>query len=389
MPTPLLMVATATEWLGIARMPRNLSHAGFEVSLLVPPASVAEQSRFVRRFDHVPAGATTADWVDAFAAAVQATAPRLVLPCDDTALRLLMLLALSPPPTMLPTLHVRLATLIADSLGDPRFFRASVNKTLFGPAAAALGVQVPASIVVDSLDAAEAFVAEHGFPLVLKSSHSTAGEGVALCPDRAELRREFSRLRATPLLDFDDISAGKILLQAFVAGTIHFYTAVAWRGRLVSGVAVEKIEGERKGPTSAVRYFHSAPMHEATARVSHGFGLTGIFSPEFVVEDGTGELFMLEVNRRFSHGTHRGERINVDAAAALFAAMHGGKPPRDQLDPGEEHFCAHFPQEWMRDPESPHLHRLPVDIPWDEPELARALAGLGVQQFRRQRRTGR
>src|SRR5690348_5829971 len=278
MPTPLLMVATVTEWLGIARMPRNLSHAGFEVTMLVPPGSVAELSRFVRRFDHVPVGATTAEWVDAFASAVQATTPRVVLPCDDTALRLLMLLALSPPPTMSPTLHVRLATLIADSLGDPRFFRASVNKTLIGPAAAALGVRVPASIVVDTLDATEVFVEEHGFPLVLKSSHSTAGEGVALCADRAELQREFARLLARPLLDFDDVSTGKILLQAFVAGTIHFYTAVAWRGRLVSGVAVEKIEGERKGPTSVVRFFHSAPMHEASARVAKGFGLTGIFS---------------------------------------------------------------------------------------------------------------
>lgn len=389
MPTPLLMVATATEWLGTARMPRNLSHAGFDVALLVPPGSPAESSRFVSRLDRVPANATTAAWVDAFAAAVLATSPRLVLPCDDTALRLLMLLALSPPPAMPPTLHLRLAALIADSLGDPGFFRASVNKTLIGPAASAVGVQVPASTVVDSLDAADPFIALHGFPLVLKCSHSTAGEGVALCADRAELHREFARLVAIPSLDFDDVTAGKVLLQAFVAGTIHFYTAVAWRGRLVSGVAVEKIEGERKGPTSAVRYFHSGPMHEATARLARGFGLTGIFSPEFVVEKRTGELFMLEVNRRFSHGTHRGESINVDASAALFAAMHGTEPPRDQLDPGEEHFCAHFPQEWIRDSASPHLRRFPVDIPWDDPALARALVGLGVQQLRNHREAAR
>ena len=31
-----------------------------------------------------------------------------------------------------------------------------------------------------------------------------------------------------------------------------------------------------------------------------------------------------------------------------------------------------FPQEWLRDPESPYLERYPVDVPWDDPELIEA-----------------
>lgn len=382
MPTPLLMVATASEWLGAARMPRDLAHAGFAVSLLVPPGSLAEKSRFPVSVRFLPTRATAAEWVEAFVAAVKATSPRLVLPCDDTALRLLMLVALSPPPTMSPTLRLQLAALIVDSLGDPAFYRTSIDKTMIGPAAAALGLRVPPSIVITRLDDAADFIAAHHFPLVLKRSHSTAGDGVAICADRAALDREFARLAAMPALDLDDLAPGQILLQAYVAGTIHFYTAVAWRGALVSGVAVEKIEGERRGPTSAVRYFRSPSMHAASARLATGFGLTGIFSPEFVADPGGGEPYLLEVNRRLSHGTHRGARMNVDAGAALYAALHGSAAPRDQLGPGEEHFCAHFPQEWLRDPHSPHLSRMPVDVPWDEPELARALAAVGFRQFR-------
>jgi hypothetical protein len=386
MPTSLLMVATATEWLGAARMPRNLAHAGFSVSLLAPSGLVAEASRYLVNHRRLPVDATTADWVEAFVATVQATAARLVLPCDDTSVRLLMLLVLSPPPTMSPTLRLQLAKLIVDSLGDPAFYRASIDKTLIGPAAAALGVRVPPSTVITRLDAAADFIGSHGFPLVLKRSHSTAGEGVAICADRHALEREYARLAAMPALDLDDIVPGHVVLQAYITGTIHFYTCVAWRGALVSGVAVEKIDGERKGPTSAVRYFHSAPMHAASARIAAGFGLTGIFSPEFIVSPDGGEPYLLEVNRRISHGTHRGESMNVDAAAALYAAMHGTAPPRGQLDPGEEHFCAHFPQEWMRDPQSAHLRRFPVDVPWDEPELARALAAVAMRQFRKQRK---
>ena len=381
MPTPLLMVATATQWLGAARMPRNLADAGFAVSLLVPRGSVAEKSRFLVNIGHLPANATPAAWVEAFAAMVESTSPRLVLPCDDTALRLLMLLALSPPAMMPPALHLRLAALIIDSLGDPAFYRTSIDKTMIGPAAAALGVRVPASIVVTALDDAKRFIDAHGFPIVIKRSHSTAGEGVAVCADQGTVDREFARLMATPALDLDDLATGQIVLQEFIAGNIHFYTAVAWRGALVSGVAVEKIEGELKGPTSAVRYFASPQMHAATARLTAGFGITGIFSPEFIVDPAGGEPYLLEINRRISHGTHRGARINVDAGAALYAAMHGTTAPRDQLAPGEEHFCAHFPHEWIRDPQSPLLRRLPVDVPWDEPELARALAAIAIRQL--------
>jgi hypothetical protein len=381
MPTPLLMVATATQWLGAARMPRNLADAGFAVSLLVPRGSVAEKSRFLVHIGHLPANATPAAWVEAFAAMVESTSPRLVLPCDDTALRLLMLLALSPPAMMPPALHLRLAALIIDSLGDPAFYRTSIDKTMIGPAAAALGVRVPASIVVTALDDAKRFIDAHGFPIVIKRSHSTAGEGVAVCADQGTVDREFARLMATPALDLDDLATGQIVLQEFIAGNIHFYTAVAWRGALVSGVAVEKIEGELKGPTSAVRYFASPQMHAATARLAAGFGITGIFSPEFIVDPAGGEPYLLEINRRISHGTHRGARINVDAGAALYAAMHGTTAPRDQLAPGEEHSCAHFPHEWIRDPQSPLLRRLPVDVPWDEPELARALAAIAIRQL--------
>jgi len=375
------MVATATQWLGAARMPRNLADAGFAVSLLVPRGSEAEKSRFLVNIGHLPANATPAAWVEAFAAMVESTSPRLVLPCDDTALRLLMLLALSPPAMMPPALHLRLAALIIDSLGDPAFYRTSIDKTMIGPAAAALGVRVPASIVVTALDDAKRFIDAHGFPIVIKRSHSTAGEGVAVCADQGTVDREFARLIATPALDLDDLATGQIVLQEFIAGNIHFYTAVAWRGALVSGVAVEKIEGELKGPTSAVRYFASPQMHAATARLAAGFGITGIFSPEFIVDPAGGEPYLLEINRRISHGTHRGARINVDAGAALYAAMHGTTAPRDQLAPGEEHFCAHFPHEWIRDPQSPLLRRLPVDVPWDEPELARALAAIAIRQL--------
>ena len=45
----LLLVSTASRWLGTARMPRSLARAGFEVFLLAPRDSLALASRFVTR----------------------------------------------------------------------------------------------------------------------------------------------------------------------------------------------------------------------------------------------------------------------------------------------------------------------------------------------------
>src|SRR5215472_15928616 len=126
----VLLVATATRWLGVARMPRGLAKAGFEVSLLTPKGSMAEKSRYVAKIGYLPDNATPSEWIFAFAAAVTATSSRLVLPCDDSALRLMTMLAVSPPPTMNPAMQLRLAALIVESLGDPAFYRTSIDKTL-------------------------------------------------------------------------------------------------------------------------------------------------------------------------------------------------------------------------------------------------------------------
>jgi hypothetical protein len=55
---------------------------------------------------------------------------------------------------------------------------------------------------------------------------------------------------------------------------------------------------------------------------------------------------------------------------------------RADLDPDEEHIVVHFPLEWIRDPKSHYLREYPVDIPWDEPELVKAIVGHVMANFR-------
>ena len=78
MKIPVLLVSTATRWIGTARIPAALAHAGFTVALLTPRNSLAEKSRYVSNVGYLPDNATIAQWVAAFAEIVTATQPRLV-----------------------------------------------------------------------------------------------------------------------------------------------------------------------------------------------------------------------------------------------------------------------------------------------------------------------
>jgi len=377
MSASILLISTAMHALGQARMSRSLAMAGFEVSLLAPRGSLAEKSRFAKKIGQLPENATAEQWIHAFAATVQATAPALVLPCDDTSFRLMQMLVYAPPRNLQPALQRRLALLVTASLGAPAYFRTSVDKTLLCPAAEALGVRVPAHVVVEDPHEAEAFAAEHGYPVVVKRGHSTAGEGVAICSDAMELAQAFVVLRLPDPTGLSEAYGRRLLVQAHVPGRIQYYAGVAWKGALVSGMGVEKVAGVPKGPSTVSRYFRSDALRDFSARLAQGFGMTGIFAPEFAIHERTGEPYLLELNRRMTHGTHRGAAMNVDAGAALFSALSGAPTTtRADLDEGEEHLCVHFPSEWLRDPESPWLRDHPVDVPWDEPELIEAMLAL-------------
>ena len=379
MSVSVLLVATTTRWFGTARIPRALARAGFDVSLLTPKGSIAEHSRFIGKIGHLPDQATPRQWAHAFAATVKATAPRLVLPCDDMSFQLLQALVASPPENMQAGLHLELASLIRESLGEPAWYRTSIDKTLLPAAAEALGVRVPPFQILRTVAEAEAFAAVHGYPIVVKRGLSFAGNGVAICRGPGELALAFRELPALRALDLGDAGDGELLVQAHVPGRGMYYQIAAWKGNFLAGMAVDKLVASPSptGPATVVRYRRSPELRDFAQRLVRGFGITGLLGLELMAHEQTGEPYLLEINRRITPGTHRGSLIGMDLCAALHAAMHGvASPSRTDLNEGEEDTVCQFPQEWLRDPESPNLRTLRVDVPWDEPELIEAMLAL-------------
>jgi hypothetical protein len=377
--TPVLIVTTTTRWLGAARTPLALANAGFEVSLLTPKGSLAEHSGYVSKIAYVPDRATPREWIHALAATVRATSPWLIIPGDDTALRLLELLVLAPPDGMSSALHFELMALIVTSLGDPAHYRKSIDKTLFPKAVEALGVRVAPWIVARSVPEVEQFAVTVGYPIVLKRNHSWASTGVRICANSAELTPAFAALLKATRDEFDSSGTEGLLAQTYVNGTTKFYTCVAWKGSLVAGYAGETLvwsEGFGGVPT-VNRYHRDDRLRAAATRLIAGFGISGFVAAEFIADRDTDDAWVIEINRRLVGGSHRGGPMRVDHWAALRAVLTStSMPTRADLDPGEEHICVNFPQEWLRDPKSHWLREHPVDVPWDEPELIAAMLEL-------------
>ena len=379
MSTPALLVSTGTRWPGTARIPWALANAGFEVTLLTPRDTLAEKSSFLARVGHLPDNPTVRQWLYSFTATVKATSPRLVLPCDDMAFRLLQSVVLSPPQDLRPELQLELAALIRESLGDPAGYRASVDHTLWPPAAAALGIRVPPFVIAADVGEAEPLAATHGYPLVVRRHYAFSGQGVAICSNRDELARAFAELSRASVFDLDEPGPGRLLVQAQLPGRTRHYAVAAWQGALLAGWAADTLvaDPEPAGRGTVFRYHRSPETRGFAEKLVGTFGMTGIFGLEFVADPRTGESSLVAINRSITPGSHRGSWFDVDLCAALHSALHGlPSPSRADLGEGEEGVDVRFPEEWLRDSNSDYLRTYPVDVPWEEPELIEAMLAL-------------
>jgi hypothetical protein len=152
----------------------------------------------------------------------------------------------------------------------------------------------------------------------------------------------------------------------------------AWQGTVLAGFVREKLVTHSPlGPATVVRCVRMPEIRRFSDQLAIGLGMNGFFGLDYIVDAGTGEAYLLEINRRVTPATHLGGMIDIDLCAALHAAINGQPPSgRRDLDPGEEHMITHFPQEWLRDPQSRYLRDFRIDAPWDDPEVMEAMLAL-------------
>jgi len=375
----VLLVSTASQWLGTARMPRAFANAGFAVTLLAPRGSLAARSRHVSRVAYLSPTATPMEWLMLLVQTIDSVLPEMLVPCDEMAVRLLFTLVLAPPAGIEPSLLARLVDLISRSMGDPRHYAASIDKTLLPAAATELGVPMPPCAVAQGVDDAIAHAATLGYPVVVKQRFGFAGRGVAVVSSRDGLAAAVKALLRPDQLDLGERLPPRLLVQAYITGPHHSQALVAHRGELLASFAWERFVATApvKGQTSVVRFIRSPATRANAETLTRGLRINGFFNVQFVIDETSGVPYLLEINRRVVTHMHLGERVGRDLPRALMRALEGlpmAVPTAGTEDAGGK--VVVFPREWLRDPHSRHLVELPVDAPWDDPALFVAMLAL-------------
>lgn len=359
-------------------MPRCFARAGFEVSLLAPRGSLALHSRFVARSTVLRDETTPMQWLLSLVAMIIEVEPRLVIPCDEVAIRLLFELVRHPP-RHLGGDGARVQQLVRESLGDPAHYETSIDKTMLPPAAQALGVPVPVYRLAETVDEAVEAADALGYPVVLKRRYGFASQGVRILQHRDELGQAADALLQPMQLDLGVRRASTLLVQGFVDGPTLSQTMVAWQGVPLAGFARrrEVAFAPGKGASAVVRVCKVPSIRDFTERLCRAFSMSGLFSVQYIEPADGSPPRLLEINRRIVTFMHMDEYGGVDLCGALYQRLAGVPQtlPFDMPDK-TDHILVSFPREWLRDPESPWLRDHPSDIPWDDPGVLQAMVAL-------------
>ena len=377
---PRILFATTSRWYPSARLTMALASAGCEVEAVCPAHHPLLKTKSVGR-THAYRGL---DPLASFARAIRTTQPDFIVSGDDLATRHLH--ALHDREKRNGERNSPICVLIERSLGNPESFPVLSARAAFMDVAHEERLRIPPTQVLRNADELKAWVARTGLPTVLKANGTSGGVGVRIAHTQAEAERAFKELQAPPLLtralkralvDHDKTLLKPSILrqrptvngQAFVAGHEATSTIVCWKGTVLASLHFEVVnKSSSAGHATVMRLVENAEMSATVEGVVRRLGLSGFYGFDFMLEASTGHAYLIEVNPRCTQVGHLSMGAGRDLPQALYAAL-SGKTVQASPKITEKDTVALFPQEWIRDPESPFLRSAYHDVPWDEPEL--------------------
>lgn len=337
----------------------------------------------MRRAYHFLAHAPLHSLVDAIAA----TNPSLIVPGDDIATG------------CLHQLYARerrngkageaICALIERSLGAADSFSKVERRAEVLRLARAAGVRAPETEVIPRTSDLRKSLGRFGFPAVLKVNGTSGGTGVRIVrtfeeakrafkelqKDRSSSQSPFQALMGTSLFClswFRGAQRSVVNAQVFVNGAEAISEVVCWQGKVLGRLHFQVLTKQYPcGPASVVRVIENPEMDFAVETMARELGLSGLHGFDFLLEEGTGDAYLIEMNPRATQVGHLTLGPGHDLPAALYAAVTGD-PLQVSPKVTERDTVALFPQEWMRDRRSVHFKAGYHDVPWDEPELVRA-----------------
>ncbi|MGE5551642.1 MAG: carbamoyl-phosphate synthase large subunit [Bacteroidota bacterium] len=308
-------------------------------------------------------------------------------PLDLESLR--SIIARERPTGLLPTLGgqvgLNLAVALAQDgildkygvklLGTPlQAIRRAEDRQLFKETMQSIGEPVPASAIVDNLDAAEAFAAHCGYPLIIRPAYTLGGTGGGFAGDRAELIATVRRgLRLSPI--------HQVLLEQSVAGwkEIEYEVVRDGAGTCITVCNMENLDpvGVHTGDSIVVAPSQTLSDREyqllraASIRIISALGIEGGCNVQFALDPASASYFVIEVNPRVSRSSALASKATGYPIAKVAAKIAIGRRLDEIKNAVTGQTYASF---------EPSLDYVVVKIPrWPFDKFARADRRLGTQ----------
>jgi hypothetical protein len=318
------------------------------------------------------------------ARAIDLARPALVIPSDDLAA--LHLHELYGQEERRGKAGVLTCALIEQSLGASASFPIVFERANVLDLAREEGIRVPKTAAITGRQDLEKWAASTGFPAVLKANGTSGGDGVRTVQTLEDAERVFQALVAPPLLaravkrallDKDMAMLWPALrrrqhvvsVQAFVAGREATSAVACWEGKVLASLHFEVLNKQDSGgPSTVLRLIENSEMSATAEKLARRLKLSGLHGFDFMLEEQTGEPYLIEINPRATQVGHLALGAGHDLPAALYSAL-SGKALQVAPKITENDTIALFPQEWLRNPASSFIKSGYHDVPWEEPDF--------------------
>lgn len=357
------LILNQWKWQGPARLPRALKQTGWDVAMICKKGEWASLTRHVDRFFHTDTADERA-LLQTLQHAMAEWRPDVILPGTDNMVETLQKFRLLAEQGRV-SLEPQGLKALQDSTFPHEKMRYVGAKIDLLEALKEKGVRIAPQREIITMSDAEAFVEEHGYPVVLKPDRGFAGQGIEFCHSEEDLLSSLRKILTAPSRD-------RYCIQKFLGIKTALIEFVAKDGALVASNSVYRLRTYpgNTGPTSVARVVTSQEMVRAAKEMAELLQYNGIGVAQFMVEDESCEAaYLIELNPRMSSFVHLWGILGTDLAQALRDAWSGKRVI--EREPPVGLTMALYPQEPMRDPNSEFLSGL-TDTVEDDPELAEA-----------------
>ena len=319
-------------------------------------------------------------------AAIAATQPCLVIPCDDRGVQHLHQLFAESFDSGTP--GTDLALLIERSLGCPESFSVVSARYDLVKIAEKQGIRVAHTSLIKTVGDLKAWREKQPLPWVLKVDGTWGGRGVRIANTVEQAEKfflELTRARGVGemvkqlVMNRDrswlwpgrDEAKPSVIVQSHISGRPANCAVVCSKGRVLAGIGVEVVSSRgEKGPANVVRVVESRAMMSAAERLAGSLGLSGFFGLDFMIENGSDATYLIEMNPRCTPLCHLQLGKGQDMIEALWAQV-SAQPFKEIPPVTQKDMIAYFPQALNCGSET--LEASFLDRPDEDPELVQEL----------------